>query len=116
MIWKVFFACSLGTFTMAMLDGILNGNYDDWSGAQIKFGSANSKTVNVIHAIPGGIIMGVVGGMLGSFFININTRANAYRKRFLKSKWMLPAETFMFCFVTATVWFYVPYSMKNCHN
>ena len=33
MIWKVFFAASLGTFVMAMWNGIRTGNYLDWSGA-----------------------------------------------------------------------------------
>ena len=104
MIWKVFFACSLGTFTLAVWDGIFTGNYDDWSGAQIKFG-AGSKTVNVFHAIPGGIIMGVLGGMLGSLFINVNTRMNIFRGKALTKQWMKPIETFFFCFLTATVWF-----------
>jgi chloride channel 7 len=33
MIWKVFFACSFGVFTLAVADGIHSGDYRDWSGA-----------------------------------------------------------------------------------
>ena len=39
MIWKVFFACCVGVFVMAMWTGILNKDWSDWSGANIKFGS-----------------------------------------------------------------------------
>lgn len=48
MIWRVFFSCCCGTFVMAMLDGILKGNFDDWSGAYVKFGDfRGNHKVNV---------------------------------------------------------------------
>ena len=41
MIWKVFLACSLGTFMLALFNNLaannLNGN---WSGSTLKFGTA----------------------------------------------------------------------------
>lgn len=77
MIWRVFFSCCCGTFVMAMLDGIVKGNFEDWSGAYVKFGDFTTKhTVNVTRLIPAAIILGILGGMLGSFFINVNTRVN----------------------------------------
>lgn len=39
MIWKVFFCCCCSCFTMAMFQGILEGNFEDWSGADVKFGN-----------------------------------------------------------------------------
>ena len=109
MIWKVFFACSLGTFVLAIWQGIFIGDFKDWSGAQIKFGEIDIKQVNVTHMIPGAIILGIIGGCLGPFFINVNTRVNSWRKKLLKHKWMLPLETAFFCFFTATVFFWAPY-------
>jgi H+/Cl- antiporter ClcA len=38
MIWKVFFSCCVATFMMAMWNGINEGNFEDWSGADVKFG------------------------------------------------------------------------------
>lgn len=59
--------------------------------------------------IPGAIILGIIGGCLGPFFINVNTRVNVFRKKILKHKWMLPLETAFFCFFTASVFFWAPY-------
>lgn len=40
MIWKVFMACSLGSFTLALLLNIVRGNLNgDWSGSSLKFGN-----------------------------------------------------------------------------
>lgn len=109
MIWKVFFAASLGTFVMAMWNGIRTGNYMDWSGAQIKFGSAHdTQNASIIYTMPGAIVLGITGGCLGALFINVNTRVNAYRKVLLKSNWIKPIETMLFAILTASIFFIVP--------
>lgn len=36
------------------------------------------------------------------------------RKKILTRKWMKPIETFLFCFVTASVFYWVPYYFNNC--
>ena len=66
--------------------------------------------------MPGAIILGVLGGMMGALFINVNTRMAYLRKRILVAKWMKPIETFMFCFVTASVFYWVPYFFNHCTN
>jgi len=55
------------------------------------------------------IIIGIIGGLMGSFFININTRMNFYRGKILKTKWSKPIETFWFCFIIATTFYFVSY-------
>jgi H+/Cl- antiporter ClcA len=64
--------------------------------------------------LPAAIILGIVGGLLGSLFININTRMATVRKKILTKKWMKPIETFLFCFATASVFYWVPYYFNNC--
>lgn len=64
--------------------------------------------------MPGAIILGVLGGMMGALFINVNTRMAYLRKKILVKKWMKPIETFMFCFVTASVFYWVPYFFDRC--
>ena len=46
--------------------------------------------------LPGAIFLGIIGGLLGPLFININTRTNAIRAKCLKKKWFKPIETFFF--------------------
>lgn len=124
MIWKVFFACSLGTFTLAILTGLMTGNFEDWTGAQIKFGTDSVAPdgsvikINVIKVLPYGLFLGVSGGLLGALFINVNSRVNDFRKVLLTTKWIKPIETAFFAFMTSSIFFLVPYLMaKNrCIN
>ena len=64
--------------------------------------------------MPGAIVLGIIGGMMGAFFINVNTRMAVLRKKILIKPWMKPIETFMFCFVTASVFYWVPYFFNHC--
>ena len=48
MIWKVFFACCMGTFSLAVLNTFLKAGDDgtfSWSGTALKFGSLESTKV-----------------------------------------------------------------------
>jgi len=123
MIWKVFFSCCLGTFTLAAFSGIASGNFNDWSGAEIKFGVSNiedvniRRNVNVLSVLPNAIILGIEGGLLGALFINVNSRVNILRSKLLKSKWMKPIETAFFGFLSASVFIALPYLFKDhCFN
>jgi chloride channel 7 len=116
-IWKVFFCCCVGTFVMAMWSGIATHNFHDWSGADIKFGSlSDTKSVNVVALMPAAVVIGIIGGLLGAFFISVNTKMNDLRKNILTKKWMKPLETFVFCFITSTVIYYVPYWVSSCET
>lgn len=112
MLWKVFFGSCVSVFTVAFWGGISKGNFDkmDWAGANVKFGELkDTKNANALLLIPVAVVLGVIGGCLGAFFINVNTRMNALRKKVLTEKWLKVYETTFFCFVTATVWFIIPY-------
>lgn len=117
MIWKVFLSCSLGTFFLAFLQhikkGSLNGN---WSGSALKFGTtAGSSEINELKLIPGAIILGIVGGIMGSFFISVNTRVNEkVRKPYLTKPWMKPIETFVMCFLTASAFYWISLASPGC--
>ena len=64
--------------------------------------------------MPGAIVLGIVGGMMGALFINVNTRMATLRKKLLVRPWMKPIETFMFCFVTASAFYWVSYWLETC--
>ena len=67
-----------------------------------------------MYTLPGSIILGIIGGATGALFINVNTRMAGIRKIILKKKWMKPIETFMFAFVTASFFFWVPRLFNKC--
>ena len=60
---------------------------------------------NILELILAGAILGVFGGLLGSFFIAVNTWANKIRKIVLTKNWYKPIETAAFCFLSATVFY-----------
>lgn len=51
---------------------------------------------------------------MGAFFINVNTRMAVLRKKLLVRKWMKPLETFMWCFATASAFYWVPFFFNSC--
>ena len=60
-------------------------------------------------------MLGVFGGLLGSFFIYVNAELNIIRKKVLKTKWMKVAETLALGTLTATILFYTPKILsKSC--
>lgn len=119
MIWKVFFCCCISTFTMAVWSGIVTAAFKkreivDWSGASVKFGHLQNSVVLDIHILlPSALIIGVIGGLMGPLFININTRVNVFRGKILKSKWIKVLETAFFCMLTASFFFWMPYIFRR---
>lgn len=86
MIWKVFFSCAIGTFTLAVCEAfklkIIHPHIapddfmDKFTGSALKFGSIDMKGANIFELLVAGTILGVLGGLLGSFFIAVNTWSN----------------------------------------
>ena len=66
--------------------------------------------------VPTAIFLGVVGGLLGAAFININTRAGGVRKICLKTKWSKVVETGIFGFVSASCIFWIPYLLRKADS
>jgi len=64
--------------------------------------------------LPTAVVLGIAGGMLGSFFVSINFKMAKIRKQCLTTKWIKPIETFMWAFVTASCFFWVPYIVGTC--
>lgn len=114
MIWKVFFCCCTSCFTFAIWLGIKKGDFTDWSGASLKFGHLqDTTTVNVFILVPAAIVLGIIGGLMGSFFINVNTRINVIRGKYLTTKWIKVVETILMSVFTASIFFMTPYWMNS---
>jgi H+/Cl- antiporter ClcA len=59
-------------------------------------------------------VLGVVSGLLGSFFISVNTKVNAQRAKILTKSWHKPIDTFIFCFLSASCFYAFPYWFETC--
>ena len=87
MLWKTLFCCATAVFTLAFLEALLHGKLDSWTAASLKFGAVRVAKVTPTEVLPGAVILGVISGCLGSFFINVNTRVNALRAKIWTKKW-----------------------------
>ena len=109
LLWRVFITTSTATFTLGVLDALLHGKPIDWSESSLKFGTADSDLTTPTSVIPGAIMIGFISGLLGPFFININTRMGALRGKLFPSKGLKPVDCLIFAFLTASSFYWFPY-------
>ena len=116
MIWKVFFACSVANLTLAILTSLYSNEFQGWNVSVLKFGDVvdNYKGTDYWILVPSSLFIGVLGGLYGPLFININFRINAWRKNNIKSKGAKVIEAGFFCFLSASIFYFVPYIMNDC--
>ena len=113
MIWRTFITCAFAVLTVDTAESIwfhepLMGVHSSLT----KFGNPHIEQISNIQAMLPAIILGVVGGALGAFFIAVNFRVNAIRKVCLKSKRAKVIETGVWAAVSASVFFIAPYVMS----
>ena len=80
----------------------------------MKFGKIRSGGGTPTDVIVGAMILGVVSGLLGPLFINVNTRVNAFRAKIWTKKWHKPIDTFIFAFMSGTCFYWFPYLFRSC--
>ena len=116
MLWRTFLSCSIAVFVMSILLGIKHGEIEDFSPIILKFGEIQDgdEDINAFYLLMTGISLGVIGGVLGPIFVSVNTSVNKLRKRYLVQKWMKPIEVAVFCFITASFFYFIPFFMRHC--
>ena len=114
LLWKTFLASSIATVTLAILEALVHGSISGWTASVLKFGTVRVEDVTPTDVLPGAVILGVVSGLLGPFFINVNTRVNAIRAKIWTKKWHKPIDTWIFCFLSASCWYWFPYWFSSC--
>lgn len=60
--------------------------------------------------------MGVLGGVIGAFFIHVNTRVNALRKKYITKNWHKVTETALFCLFTVSLFYWMTYAFHSCYQ
>ena len=117
-LWKLFLTASISVLTLAAFTDI----WDTANGQKVwavqtsvlKFGYVGLTNPTFETILPA-IILGVVCGLLGVFFIVVQSYMGMFRKNFVKIRWLKPIETTLICFFTASFFFWAPYlSSEEC--
>jgi H+/Cl- antiporter ClcA len=106
LLWKNFICSAICTFTMTIATSIKDGSPLLLSeiGA-LKFGVTNPDGPCSIAEIPGAIILGIAGGLLGSIFIYIYTWLAKLRQRYLIKNLHKILEVLVLTFISASIFF-----------
>ena len=73
------------------------------------------------YGIPVAVGFGIIGGLAGALFVAVNFRINRFRKKILTKSWHKPLESAFCVFLSASVFFLVPYWLMlanpdNCYT
>jgi H+/Cl- antiporter ClcA len=114
--WMVFFSSSISTFVLGLLCNLVRGDSSITNTGLIKFGHYSSEAYSSSD-LPFFIILGMTGGLLGSFFNFVNGEINAMRGKFLNTPWKKVLETISLTGMTALIIFYAPLiTASNCEK
>jgi H+/Cl- antiporter ClcA len=101
MLWRTFFCSSISTFTLSILNQLVAGEELEVNAAgTVKFGKLADVAVPLTQVL-GALVLGVMGGVLGTFFITVNGFMGKQRKRFVNTNWKKIIECG--CFGVATI-------------
>ena len=119
--WQVFFCCMVATFTTDLLNSSFHGfKYKgDFGLFKPKFISKDLMAVNVIAVVPA-VLLGILGGILGSSFTHTNIAIARWRKRFMATvksqhtkNLIRILETVSILLLVSTVHIFVP-ALSGC--
>ncbi len=106
--WRTFLSTSVANFILTILVGLVSGNLSDVTNSGlIKFASIDKNSYDMKDIIIF-VIIGILGGLLGSLYIWINSNLAKFRKYVLKPKIAKLFEAAFFGFAGATVIFLLP--------
>lgn len=113
MLWRVFLASSISTFTLSILTSLYLGSPFSLSDqATLKFGKLENEENNLLD-IPAAIVIGSICGVLGSLFIFVNTRLAVCRRRCITTGCRRLIEAMFFGLLTAGVFYMVSFARRE---
>ena len=117
MLWRVFAACSICTFLLGIYNSLWSGSTFSLSDTgALKFGKLNDEESS-LWDIPAAVVIGIVCGLMGSFFIYVNINLSILRKKYINKNWKKIAEAIFFAFMSASIFFSVVAARKdNCRT
>ncbi len=106
MLWRVFTATSVATFSLSILESLSVGSPLSLSDSgSLKLGNLSVETENSIIDLPAGIILGVICGLLGALFISVSIRLAMVRKMYINTSIRKVIEAVFFAFITASIFY-----------
>jgi chloride channel 7 len=114
--WRTFFASMISTFTLNIILSAYHGHLGDLSYPGLlnlgKFGTICYQ----IYEIPLFMIMGTIGGLLGSLWNYINYRITFFRVKYIKLKWLKVVEALCVAIMSATMGFLMMFFIDDCKS
>lgn len=105
MMWRSFFTAAVSTYTLSFLDHVYTEGWSNLTltaAGTLKFGELQQAEV-LLSDIHGPIVLGILGGLFGSFFINVNTRMSVFRKKYITTTTSRVIECGMYGLATMSV-------------
>lgn len=113
MAWQMFFSACLATFSLSICDAIKDGDFADVANTgAIKFGVLDPNPYTIAD-LPVFMIMGVFGGLLGSFFVAVNYFFGKVRKVYVATKVRKVIEACIYVAITATIIYFTPLFLEK---
>lgn len=113
MLWRVFAACSVCTFLLGIFNSLWTGSTFSLNDTgALKFGKLDDQESSLLD-LPAAVVIGVVCGLLGSFFIFVNINLGILRKKYITKNWMRIVEAILFALVSSCIFFGVVYARRT---
>jgi len=107
--WQTFLATSLANFTLTFCNALTTGNFTNVTNAGlIRLGEISKNNNYNLADVIVFIFIGILGGLFGALFNEINIRLAKLRIKHLKTKIAKYFEAILFAFVGSTIIFYLP--------
>ncbi|XP_046656068.1 H(+)/Cl(-) exchange transporter 7-like isoform X1 [Daphnia pulicaria] len=112
--WRIFFCSMVSAFTLNVVLSTYHGQlgilaYD----GLLNFGKFPDIPFALLE-LPIFIAMGIIGGLSGALFNQMNYHISVFRRRFILSRWAKVLEVIVVCSVTVSVGFIMIYYVDDC--
>lgn len=112
--WRVLFASMISTFTLNIVLSTYHGVPGDLSfPGLLNLGKFETMTYSICE-IPLFILMGIIGGLMGSLWNHINFKISCFRAKYVREKWMKIIDVIIIAAITATIGFLMIYYIDDC--
>ncbi|XP_024938725.1 H(+)/Cl(-) exchange transporter 7 [Cephus cinctus] len=112
--WRTFFASMITTFTLNIILSAYHGHPGDLSyPGLLNLGKFETMTYRV-YEIPLFMIVGIIGGLLGSMWNYLNYKISCFRLRYIRAKWLKVIEALVVAAMSAIMGFLMIYFLDDC--
>ena len=116
--WRTMLSCCIAVMVYALMRDLLHvkelGNIQNWvlNASTLKF-EDSTYPAPTIASLPTALIIGIICGCAGAFFIWANTYVVIFRQEYIKSPFARVVEVSVLSFITTSFAFWLPYLMPN---